>query len=151
MQSQDDLSRASENVNTVPAGNRISTFGDRPTNVVDNSQSRSLTEPLRPDSPTISSTTESERGPKAATDETLNWSAAKLMINGRPDSFQFIKMDIASSPEEVIFVLEAENFGIEHAVTAARAFHWKCERPLEVIRKLTGKDFSLEPCPSQPS
>jgi hypothetical protein len=143
MQSQDDISLASENSKKVHAGNLIETVGETPTKAVENSQSRNLSEPLKLDSPTNSRTTESERGPREPTTENENWSAENLMCNGVPDSFQFIKMGIALSRAEVMFVLDAEYFGIEHAVTLARAFNRKCERPLEVINKITGGNFSL--------
>lgn len=76
-------------------------------------------------------------------EENPNWSAENLMRNGVPDSFQFFKMGIASSCDEIMFVLDVENVGMERALHLARAFHRKCERPLEVINKITGSNFSL--------
>jgi hypothetical protein len=60
------------------------------------------------------------------------------MANGVPSLFHFMRSDLASSPDELTFVLYAEKYGIEEALSLAKQLNLKCDRPLAAIRKMQG-------------
>lgn len=58
---------------------------------------------------------------------------------GNEASLHLMKNGIASSSDEIMFVLTAERFGLTIATYLASKFHWKCQRPLRALRAMTGE------------
>ena len=59
------------------------------------------------------------------------------------DSFFHLLMTNRASSDEIMFIITAEQFGLNAAIDLATKFHWKCQRPLRALRvMMNGLDRS---------
>lgn len=54
-------------------------------------------------------------------------------------AFHFIKMDIASSIDEGMFLLLVEDYGFDYAIDACRRFNLDCARIISIVKQVFGR------------
>ena len=130
--------KASTSARRIPASNGVANSKERDGNL--NRTNNPLSSFLYNSSRSLS-----DCGLTNATTATESPSVDTITSSGVFSSFHLMKKRIASSSDEIMFVLAVERFGPTIATYLADKFHWQCQRPLLALRAMideSGKSYT---------